>query len=137
MKTFHFYILVIAAVGAALIALASRMAKRLWLIEAGLCLTVAFLSLMFYLLDRRNRELVRNGEKALRCLDQMEQLSRSGAIPHDLEILAADDHQTTKKPRIPSPSAHYSFSWVIGMIYFWFGILSTAAGILCLLNIVE
>jgi hypothetical protein len=134
MKTFHFYIVVIAAVGAALIALGSQTGQWLWLAKAILCFTVGFLSLMFYLLDKRNRELVRNGERALRLLDQIEPLCREGTIPHDLEILAADDHQTKQKPRIPSLTAHYSFSWVIGMIFCWFGILSTAAGIICLLN---
>jgi hypothetical protein len=137
MKTFHFYILVIAAIGAAIITLISRAGEKQWLAEASLCITVAFLSLMFYLLDRRNRELVRNGERALRHLDEMEPLYRDGAAPHCLEILAADDHQTKQKPQIPSPAAHYSFSWVIALIFFWFGLISIAAGIYCILKSVE
>lgn len=129
MKTFHFYLLLVAAMISAFISLRAR-AQPFPRLEAALCFLATFVSLAFYLLERRNRELVRNGEAALRHLDEKE--NHDGAATeavHPLRLFERDDKETAKRPRIPLFYAHYPFSVVLKGIFFVFGVGGFIAGI--------
>lgn len=134
MKTFHFYLLLIAAMAAALITLQSKPQKEVTT-EIILYFGVAFISFMFYLLDRRNRELVRNGENALRYLDELEGHERSNNVPHALELFARDGYFTSEKPSVPSLHAHYSYTKILGTIFLGFGLIGAIVGTLRLITL--
>jgi hypothetical protein len=129
MKTFHFYLLLLAAIVTAFISLRTK-AQSLPQMESALCFLTAFVSLAFYLLDKRNKELVRNGEDALRHLDEKEKHDPVvDEAVHPLQLFARDDNRTARKPRVPLIYAHYSFSRVLCGIFFVFGFGGLLLGI--------
>ena len=123
MKTFHFYLIVTSALTAGIITLESKSVDQLGRTPSFLCFGVAFLSLMFGFLDRRNARLVKNGEAALRHLDSLENHERTGSVPHVLEIFAIDDHTAQLNSR-----DHYSYSKILRGIFWVFGVAGVLAG---------
>ena len=133
MKTFHFYLITIAAICAGLVTLRTKGATGSTAIEALLCFSITFISAVFFILDRRNRDLVHNGENALRHLDDLEGHEKTTACPHPLELFARDKHITTSKPAIPSLHAHYSYTTVLSLMFFCIGLVGAICGLLRIL----
>jgi hypothetical protein len=121
MKTFHFYLILVTAIVAGVVAAITKFDRENLRYLSGLWFLLTFVSVMFSWLEGRNRELVKNGEKALRHLDQLEGHVREKNVPHALEIFALDDYHTERKPKIPLVESHISYSDVLRRIFWTFG----------------
>ncbi|MCG8530144.1 MAG: hypothetical protein MI749_05710 [Desulfovibrionales bacterium] len=91
LRVFQLYLVLIAANITAYTALMKHTEQKSCWILGVLGALVILLSFLFYRLDKRNRELVRNGEAALKYLDEQESFQREGNKPHPLQIFAIDD----------------------------------------------
>lgn len=132
MKTFHFYLLLVTAIVAGFLAALSRIDDSNLPYLSILGLLLFFVSLMFALLDRRNRELVRNGEAALKHLDALEGLPSDSDVPHILQIIDHDDYTTSRKRGFWPSQRHIGYSSVLGSIFFLFGTLGVVSAVFCL-----
>ncbi|MGO9015585.1 MAG: hypothetical protein ACLQF0_11455 [Dissulfurispiraceae bacterium] len=133
-KTFNFYIILVAVIIGGCGTALSNINKeyfRLLLSLLGFLLTI--ISVAFAFLDRRNKELVRNGEAALRYLDEFEELPSEGSAPHVLQLFSRDDHICSNKPKGLSIRAHISYSHVFRSIFLVFGVIGLIIGIACLI----
>ncbi len=124
MKTFNFYLALVGALVAGTLAVLGKSPGDFIRLPSYLCLVIAFLSLMFGLLDRRNAQLVKNGEKALTYLDSLENLS-DDTEPHVLALFVADEHNT----KIKSERLHISYTVILRVIFVSFGVLAVILGI--------
>lgn len=125
LKTFQFYLGLIAALAAGIVALLPKaQSNSLARLPSYGCFVIAFLSLMFCWLDRRNARLAKNGEAALSYLDTLEGHPEEGE-PHVLALFIADDHATKIKPK----HRHISYTDVLTVIFATFGIIAIIFGI--------
>jgi len=124
MKTFNFYIILSTALISAFCIVLTRVDDRVFLIAIGFLLSLT--SLLFWRLDCRNRQLVRNGENALKSLDDLENyLENKNRKPHTLKIFAYDDWIQSQQKCIL-----ISYSQIFASIFSIFGILGISICIL-------
>ena len=132
LKSFNFYVILVTAILAGLLTAATRVtAKELWLLSP-LGILITLLSLMFGLLDRRNKELITNGEAALRFLDENEGLIDTNGRPHPMKIFSNDDFEVSLKQRLPLSAAHMSYSIVFKCLFWLFGLMGIVLAIACI-----
>jgi len=91
-----------------------------WLSLLGFLLS--FLSFVFWKLDCRTRNLIKNAEEALKALDAQHGLPRQGTVPHSLELFARDAHVSDSKPKWPLTTGHFSYSRCFEWVFIAFGI---------------
>ena len=128
MKTFNFFI-IIAGVFAGGILTLIKEAISSWIILI-LGLSLSFLSYLFYRLDQRNRNLVINGESAIRHLDALHKLPAEDKIPHVLCIFEKDNHTTSQKPKsIFKMNSYCSYSMIIRYVLGLFGVVGIVLGV--------
>lgn len=96
---------------------------------------LALISFFFKRLDERNKELVRNGEAALKFLDSLEDLENVEEQPNVLKIFEYDDYTIKKKQEKSKNFSHFSYSTFLNYIFLTFGLLGFVTGILCLLHL--
>jgi hypothetical protein len=131
MKTFHFYLITIAALIAGFVSAAVRIPTEYfhWLAIIGLLIT--FFSVAFAFIDKRNANLVNNGEAALRWLDEQEGLSNENGLPHVMSIFSRDDTINEARPKIPLIEAHVSYSKILWVIFSTIGLIGLAGAFVC------
>jgi hypothetical protein len=138
-------ILVAVLIGGFGSAVTSVEARHLpWLSVFGILLTV--ISIAFSLLDRRNRQLVENGENSLKYLDLLEGLERPQverkqaggqrtetiSVPHPLELFARDDDMKETSPAFPRWNAYVGYGGIFKMLFAIFGLLGIVGTVVCL-----
>jgi hypothetical protein len=90
MKLFNFFLVLSGLILGAFPAVRSLApAARLTALLPLLLVLTAFI---FWRLEQRTRQLVKNGENALRFLDEQWSLTAEGGEPHPLAIVARDDY---------------------------------------------
>jgi len=124
MKTFNFYLVLEGVFVAGVLTFLAKSAGAFNRLPSYLCFVIGFLSLMFWLLDRRNAQLVKNGEKALTYLDSLED-HPDGSEPHVLALFAADEYGT----KIRSRRLHISYTVILRTIFVFFGVVPVIFGI--------
>lgn len=133
MKTLQFYLVMVAALAAGIVALLTKTppdpasepaAHNTSHLPSSLCFLITFLSVIFLLLDRRNAQLVKNGERALSHLDSLEGHPEESDRPHVLALFIADDHATKVKPT----RKHISYSDLLKCLFIVFGGLALLMG---------
>ena len=87
---FRFFVTFAIAIGGALTYFL-RTEESSWL-SAGLGFLLSFLAVVFWMLDVRTRNLVKNGENALKYLDERCGLSKPDLEPHVLALFTRDDY---------------------------------------------
>ena len=122
MKTFHFYLLLSTVLVGGFINGIKESDNYPLFSVIGLLL--ALVSLLFGKLDERNKELVRNGEAALKFLDDLEGLDNIDKKPHVLEIFSHDDFSDPKLNK-------FSYSSFLKLIFCLFGFLGLVAFVYC------
>lgn len=124
MKTFNFYLILSTALISGFILGLTRIKNYQILAPIGVLLSLV--SILFWKLDKRNRQLVRNGENAIKFLDRLENLVREDEHPHVLQIFAYDDRNFEKK-------FCSSYSAIFNSIFLVFGCLGFVAFVCCLI----
>ncbi len=123
MKTFHFYVLVSSVLIAGFINGIKDSDSYLLFSVMGLLL--AFISFLFGKLDERNKILIRNGEEAIKFLDNLEDLDDTQEKPSVCKIFAHDDLTMKKK---------FSYSSFFNAMFFIFGSLGIFATAYCIVE---
>ena len=133
LKTFNFYLIVATLIVGAFATLLKEAKDWRWLSILPFLLT--FLSFVFWKLDLRNKQLVRNGETALKFLDEQSGVQDNGDEPHVLKLFAHNDYVTKARKRYPDVSpleAHFSYSTCFYCVFLVFGVSSFILGLFCL-----
>ncbi len=126
MKTFHFYLITIAALIVGFVSAAVTIPTEYfhWLSIVGLLITI--FSVAFAFMDKRNANLVRNGEAALRWLDEQEGLPNEDGLPNLMAIFSRDDTINEAKPKVSLINAHVSYSKILRVIFWTIGLIGLA-----------
>ena len=135
LKTFHFYLIVATLIAGGVVALAKD-ASRCGGAAAIMALLLPFLSLVFWKLDERNKQLIRHGEEALKLIEKESGLEDNGEQPHRLKLFLHEEYVTAQRPRLPHwpPwSAHFSYSTCFRAVFLVFGICGFVSGVILLL----
>ena len=132
-KTFNFYLILFGLVSGGLITpLKDGQNYRL---GAPVALALAFVSFIFWRLDIRNKELIKNSEEALKLLERDDRLPDEGGSPNRLKLFTYEEHATglRKKERflgfIPK---HYSYSTCFHAVFLAFGLAGLITGVVLL-----
>lgn len=107
MGVFQFYITLSTAVLGGAVLLAGSGDDRIW--SALLFMLLPFLSFVFWRLDQRTSELVKNAEKALQHLDEMALSNKSDHGGQVLALFKNDENAKRKAGRWPL-LGHFSYS---------------------------
>jgi hypothetical protein len=127
LKTFHFFIILVTAIVGGFLLILRYGHTHKWIALLGFFL--AFLSFVFWKLDVRTRALVKNAEEALKVLDAGHELPDSGGAPHALRLFDRDDYFTSRAPRFPLFSAHFSYSRCFNYLFFVVGLIGFGGGV--------
>ena len=92
LQAFRFYIILSIAVGGALMHYWEEGDWR----PIALGLLLSILSIVFFALDKRTRDLIENAEQALKFLDN--NLAKSDGEPHELALFARDQYKKENHP---------------------------------------
>lgn len=120
LQTFEFYITLSTAILGGFFAMMQAAHASRWVSLLGFLLS--FLSFVFWKLDCRTRNLIKNAEEALKALDAQHGLPRQGTVPHPLELFARDAHVSDSKPKWPLTTGHFSYSRCFEWVFIAFGI---------------
>jgi hypothetical protein len=120
LRAFHFYILVSTALLGGFALSVKNGGLQSWMSTFGLLLI--FFSFVFWKMDDRTRQLIKNGENALEYLDAQHGLEDQDNLPHALRLFSRETAASHKLPSYPLLTAHFSyarcFRWVFGMFSF-------------------
>ena len=133
-NAFNLYLIIVAVLigGFGTVIVKTKEEYLRWLSIFGFVLLI--ISVTFALLDKRSKELVRNGEAALKYLDELEELPDDGSCPHILKIFSRDDYVSSNKSLYSISRAYVSYSSVFRIIFLLFGLLGFATSVFCLMN---
>lgn len=118
MKAFNFFLVVAGLLTGVIIALMKEILRPLALCPLGVVL--AFLAVVFWRLDQRNRQLVKNGETALRHLDGLHELPKQDGKPHPLCLIARDEADWKEPRRSLLRKGYHSYTNLFGCIFLIF-----------------
>lgn len=127
LKTLQFYITLATAILGAFILLIRYGQTHKWMALLGVVLVT--LSFVFAKLDRRTRELVTNGEEALKFLDSRLGLPDVEGKPHPLRIFARDDFDTAGAHLWPLSSGHFTYTRCFRWVFILFASLGLFSGL--------
>ena len=117
LRAFHFYILISGALTGVFATSIGRGELHRWMAFVGVLLV--FFSFVFWKMDLRTRQLVKNGESALNFLDAQHGLEDDEGLPHPLRMFAREEAQSRLLMPWPLISGHFSyarcFRWVFAM----------------------
>ncbi|QDQ85797.1 RipA family octameric membrane protein [Paraburkholderia megapolitana] len=130
LQAFQFFITLITALIAGFAAIAKSDIYR-WLSIIGFL--ISFLSFIFWKLECRTKELVKNGEEALKYLDRLHPLNEIDNNLNYLRIFERDEKITKSREKFPLWSGHFSYSRCFNFVFICFGIAGLVGGIACLL----
>jgi len=102
-----------------------------WLSVLPFLLT--FLTFVFWKFELRNKQLVRNGEAALRYLDGLLPVENTGGVPHVLRILHRDDYFSGQVDGVPRKRG-WTYSRCFNAVFLVLGITSFVLGCVCLFH---
>lgn len=117
LKTFNFFIVISTFLIGSFGALISQ--TGLQTLYVLLPIFLVFVSFVFWKLEERNRMLVKNGEQALKLLDE-EALSNETNVHKALALFAVDELASSSLSKNPFWSGYFSYSrcfrWVYGAV---------------------
>ncbi len=134
LKTFNFYLLLVTVVLGGLLAYLKDSKTPALAFPVGLLL--ALLSFVFWKLDRRNRELIRHAEGALRTIEDARDVP-VGTVPENLKLIGQEENKTTAIRDIGKVTSnpltwwtgHYSYSDCFGVLFSVFGLLGVTIAV--------
>lgn len=129
LKTFGFYLTLATLIVGAFIAILKEAKDWRWL--SVLPFLLSFMTFVFWKFELRNKQLVRNGEAALKHLDALLPIVSTGAEPHVLRILARDDYLSGQGDGSPHKRG-WTYSRCFNAVFLVFGITGLVVGLVCL-----
>jgi len=130
LKTFQFFITLATALVGAFIVLIRYGITTKWMAAIGVL--VLFFSFVFWKLDHRTRQLIKNAEEALKYLDAQHHLPDIHGAPHPLRIFSHDDYITDDAKPYPLWSGHFSYSRCFEWVFRGFALAGIISTIWCL-----
>ena len=129
LKTFNFYLIIATVLSGGLFSILTNdtFPYKQWCSLLGFLLF--FISFIFWRLERRNRQLVDNGEMALKHLDSQWNLSDEHK---SLEIFERDNEAMEYIHFIPKVGIRLRYSICFNLVYFTFGIFGFVIGFMML-----
>lgn len=126
LKTFHFYIIIAAILTGGYITLLTdnNFPYKSW--SSVLAFLLSFISFVFWRIERRNHQLVKNAEKALRHLDESWELTSDDKV---LEIFKCDEEAMNNKKLFPWIGGKLRYSRCFNLVFLAFGTLGLVSGI--------
>jgi len=134
LKTFHFYLVLATLIAGAVVTIVKDGQN----FRAGgvLALLLPFLSFVFWKLDKRNKQLIKHGEDAIKIIERDSGLPDDGEEPHRLKLFLHEEYATSKLERLPRTwpwSAHFSYSTCFNAVFLVFGLAALIAGLVFLI----
>ncbi|MDD2762620.1 MAG: hypothetical protein PHE83_01445 [Opitutaceae bacterium] len=126
MKTFHFYLILTTAILGGVVVVITQLAQEKWATIGCLGGLLAFISCLFGLLDRRNRNLVKTGENALKYLDTIEPITDATNGLNPLQLFAGDERQVFAANEQSLLRRQISYSHVLAILFWTSGLLGIA-----------
>lgn len=108
LKAFQFFITLSTAITGALIFMVRLGDPNKWVSILGLLLVI--LAFVFWKLEQRTKDLIKNGENALKYLDSLHSLENVDEQPHPLRLFTRDDHLTSHSKKFPIKDGSFSYS---------------------------
>jgi hypothetical protein len=130
MTSVHFYILFCSLVLGGL--LASLKDAPNYKIAGLVAFVLPLLSIIFWLLDERNRQLVGGAQQALKLLEQESGLEDEQGIPHVLKVFSHEDYATDQLQRRTSLGfipGHFTYTLCFRLIFVLFGVVGLVLGV--------
>jgi hypothetical protein len=129
LKAFNFYLLLVTVCFGGLLTLYKDSPSSGFLAPFALVLTI--LSLIFWKLDVRTKDLIRYGEDALKSWEARLQLPQGNNCPHESAIFSREEHLTAKRKARGGWfwRRHYSYSTCFNAVFLLFGV---CGALLCL-----
>lgn len=127
-KTFGFYVTLATVITGLLVARLKETTD--WRGLSILAFLLTFMTLVFWRFELRNKQLVRNGEAALRYLDSLLRVENEGGVPHVLRIVARDDYLSGQGEDSPK-KRRWTHSSCFNAVFLVFGLSSLLFGLYC------
>jgi len=124
LTTFNFYILISTVIATGYVVAVKDGGITILAMVFGIILFV--LSFIFWKLDLRNRQLIKNAEEGLKYLEGKDGIEKTGEEPHILNIFRYEEKQTNeikKNASIWPWKRLYTYSRCFGLVFLVFGIL--------------
>jgi Ca2+/Na+ antiporter len=122
LSTFRFYLVFCTILIAGLAALLSTDVN--WL-AIPLSFLLSFLSFIYWKVDVRHKELIKQAEQALEYLEKKFPLPKGEKQPHVLQLFYSETEREKSYRRFPkyfSPKAHFSYSTSVNLVFGIFGL---------------
>jgi hypothetical protein len=120
MQSFQYYVtFVTALIGGAIVLLKSDGNHYNWL--AVICAISSAISFLFWKLDCRTRQLIKNAETALKYLDARHNLPGAGAFPNELRLFDRDDASKNSIAESNIWNSKLSYSKCFNFVFAIFG----------------
>ena len=124
LSTFNFYIVISTAIAAGYLVTVGVSSIQMLAIPLGF--TISLLSFIFWKLDVRNKQMIKNAEEALKYLEALTYVPGNINESNVLKIFTYEEEQTNKMKSSKSfwPwRNHYSYSKCFNIVFAVFGIL--------------
>jgi hypothetical protein len=131
LRAFHFYILLSTALVGGFALSVRNGGFQMWMSILGLLLV--FFSFVFWKMDVRTRQLVKNAENALKFLDAQHGLENQSDLPHPLRLFAREEQMSSKLRDFPLISGHFSYARCFRWVFSMFAIVGAAGAVVSLL----
>jgi hypothetical protein len=135
LTAFNFYIVISTVLGTGY--LMSLKGDTISTIGIILGLLLSFLSFIFWKLDVRNKQMIKNAEDALKYLERQLNLENNNSNPHILQIFCYDESQAKmfKKSKSFWPwRSYYSYSKCFNLVFIILGVLGLLGTIYSAIN---
>jgi hypothetical protein len=128
LRAFHFYILLSTALlGGFALTVKGAGAPQGWMSVFGLLLV--FFSFVFWKMDARTRQLVKNGENALKFLDDQHGLEDRDGLPHPLRLFSREAEMSRRLAVFPVLSGHFTYARCFRWVFAMFAIVGAASAV--------
>lgn len=128
-KTFQFYVAFSTTIIGGLLILIKEGHPQKWMGLIGFLLTA--LSFVFWKLDVRTKEMIKNSELALKYLDDRYNLPDIEGKPNPLSLFRSDDYGVTANNQA-GLGGHFSYSRCFRWVFASFAIVGIAACAWCI-----
>ena len=135
LTTFRFYLIFCTILIAGLAAIISTNEK--WL-AISLGLLLSFLSFIYWKIDIRHKELIKQAEQALEYLEKNFPLPEGEKQPHVLQLFYSETEREKSYRRFPkyfSPKAYFSYSTSVNLVFGIFGLGGIILAIVLLIRL--
>lgn len=129
LRAFHFYILISGALTSVFATSIGRGEFHRWMITIGLLLV--FFSFVFWKMDTRTRQLIKNAENALKFLDAQHGLPDCEGLPHPLRVFSREEALSQALRLWPLAGGHFSYARCFRWVFLMFSLAGVAIIIAC------